>query len=184
MSQLTTLSEGEKTAIEEAFPLRTFEKGAYLMRQGEVAREGFYVVKGCVREYVLLDGEEKTTGFFTEDQTAADFNSLAQGIPTNRNFVCMEETTTAVVNAEKEAQLYAAHPRFETFCRTGMEQIMGAEREQMVEYMTLSPEQRYRKLVAERPGLLNRVPQYYLASYLGIKPETLSRVRKRIASGV
>ena len=72
------------------------------------------------------------------------------------------------------------YPRFETFCRTGMEKMMGEKQSQLAEFIVLKPEQRYLKLQEERPDLLNRVPQFQIASYLGIKPETLSRIRKRL----
>lgn len=182
MSQLTSLSEEEIEAIEESFPIKTFEKGTFLMKQGEVARNAYYVVEGIIREYELLDGEEKTTAFYTENDSAANFNSLANGTLSNRNFVCEEKTTVAIINAEKEQKLYENFPRFETFCRSGMEQMFGAQLEKMADTLAMKPEERYLKLMEERPNLINRVPQYHLASYLGIKPETLSRIRKRIVS--
>ncbi|MCB0628610.1 MAG: Crp/Fnr family transcriptional regulator [Saprospiraceae bacterium] len=180
MSQLTRLTEEEESAIEKSFPIRTFEKGTYLLKEGQIAKDAYYVISGCIREYELLDGDEKTTSFFTEDQSVANFYSMANQAPSRVNFVCAEDTTVAVLNAEKESELYRKFPRFETFCRTGMEQMMGTRQEQLADLITLKPEQRYRKLLEQRPELLNRVPQYHLASYLGIQPETLSRIRKRI----
>ena len=180
MSQLTHLNEEEKRAIEESFPIKTFEKGTVLLREGQVATDSYYVIEGCIREYELLDGEERTTAFYTENQAAANFNSIGNQTPSRRIFVCMEPTTLAILNNEKEEQLYKQIPRFETFCRTGMEQMLGAEIENMANFAALKPEQRYQQVLDERPDLLNRVPQYHLASYLGIKPETLSRIRKRI----
>jgi len=94
--------------------------------------------------------------------------------------VCSEITTVAILRDDKEKELYQKFPRFEIFCRTGMEEMMGQKQEQLTEFMVLNPEQCYLKLRNERPDLLNRVPQYQIASYLGIKPETLSRIRARI----
>jgi len=94
----------------------------------------------------------------------------------------MEDTQVAILNVDKEQDLYQQFPRFESFCRTGMEKMLGEKQNQLVEYIALKPEQRYRKLQAERPELINRVPQYTIASYLGIKPETLSRIRSRMAA--
>ncbi len=181
LSEMTTLSEEEKHAIEDSFPIKTYEKGTYLMKQGEVARNAYYVIAGCLREFELIDGEEKTTAFYTEEQSAINFNSLVNQCPSKRNFICEELTTVAILNGEKEQQLYKKFPRFESFCRSGTEQMMGAGQEQLAEFITLKPEQRYLKILQERPDLINRVPQYHLASYLGIKPESLSRIRKRIA---
>ena len=180
MSQLTTLTEEEALAIEESFPIITFAKGTYLLKAGQIARDAWYVVKGCVREYELIDGEERTLAFYTEDHSVANFHSLANGTASKQNFICMENSTLGVLNAQKEQQLYDRFPRFETFCRTGMEEMMGMKHDQLSQFMIMSPKERYLKLLKERPDLVNRVPQYQLASYLGIKPETLSRIRKRM----
>lgn len=180
MAALTPLSEDEKAAIVESFPIKTFEKGTYLMKQGEPAREAFFVIEGCIREFELVEGEEKTTAFYTEHESAANFGSLATGAPSKRNFICEENTLVAVLNPAEEQKLYDRFPRFESFCRAGMEEMMGTEKDEMMEYLALNPEQRYLKLMNGKPDLFNRVPQYQIASYLGVKPETLSRIRKRI----
>ena len=182
MEQLTPLTEEEKRDIEQSFAIKTYKKGTYLIREGQLVQNAYYVIEGCIRVYQLQDGEEKTMAFHTENQSAVDFNSLSSQRPAKVNFVCAEETTVAILNAAKEKALYKKHPRFESFCREGVEQMIGQNQEQIMELIALKPEQRYLKLQAERPGLINRVPQYQLASYLGIKPETLSRIRQRLAS--
>ncbi len=182
MSQMTSLSEEEEATIEACFPLKDFMSGTYLLREGQVAHEGYYVVKGCIRAFELIDGEEKTTAFFTEGYSAVDFHSQATGKPSSQNFVCQEDSTVAIVNQEKEQQLYEQFPRFETFCRSGMEEMMGNQQAQMAKFIVMSPKERYLNLMRERPELIHRVPQYHLASFLGVKPETLSRIRRRIAT--
>ena len=180
MSQLTTLSEEEEHAIVDCFRIKTFGKGTYLLRQEQIAKDSYYVIKGCVREFRLTDGEEKTTAFYTEEQSVVNFDSLNNQKPSAISFICAEESTLAILNSEKEKALYKRFPRFEAFCREGVEQMMGAKQEQLTEFITLKPEQRYQKLQEERPDLINRVAQYQIASFLGIKPETLSRIRARI----
>lgn len=180
LSEMTTLSPEEVKEVEQSFPLQTYPKGTYLLKEGQVAKESYFVVKGCVRNYELLDGEENTLDFYTENQSVANFNSLATGKPSTINFVCTEETTVTKINGEIEKELYRKIPRFETFCREGMEQMMGNLQNELSVFLKLKPEERYQKVLKERPDLINRVPQYQLASYLGIKPETLSRIRKRV----
>ena len=180
MSQLTSLTAEEKQAIEQSFPIKEYKKGSLLLQEGQVAQNAYFVIRGCLREYELRDGEEKTTAFYTDYQPAVNFNSLANGVPSRCYFVCNEDTTVAILNAEKEKALYRKYPRFETFCRSGMEKMMGEKHNQLAEFIALKPEERYQKLQTERPDLINRVPQYQIASYLGIKPETLSRIRKRL----
>lgn len=180
LSQLTPINEAEKAAIEKSFPIVNYPKGTYLLKEGQIAKNAYHVIEGCIREYQLIDGLEKTTAFFTEQQSAANFTSLANQTPSKHNFVCTENTKLAVLNAEKEQELYRQFPRFETFCRTGMEKMLGEKHNHLAEMIVLKPEERYLKLQKERPDLINRVPQYQIASYLGIQAETLSRIRRRM----
>jgi len=183
MSQLTSLTAEEARDIEQSFQIKTYTKDSFLVKEGQLVNNGYHVIEGCVREYKLVDGEEKTTAFYTEKfPNATNFNSLINKTPSTLNFICVEDTTVGVFNEQKEKALYKKHPRFESFCRSGLEQMMGAKQEQLSEFITLKPEQRYEKLQKERPELINRVPQYQIASYLGIQPETLSRIRVRLVN--
>ncbi len=182
MSQFTKLSEEESLAIEQAFPIKTFEKGTYLLKEGQIAKNSYSVIKGCIRRYSILNGEEITSDFYTEGHAAADFNSLANQTPSKYYFVCTETSTVCVVNPEKEAALYKRFPRFEAICRVEFEKMMGKKADSEEAFAHKNPEEKYLHLLKERPDLFNRVPQYQIASYLGIKPETLSRIRKRIST--
>jgi len=85
--QMTALSQEEIQAIEASIPIKTFHKGTYLLRAGQIARASYYVVQGCIREYEIRDGEEKTTSFFTEGDSAANFLSMANQVPSKQNLV-------------------------------------------------------------------------------------------------
>lgn len=180
LSQLTRLSEEEKEAIEQSFPIKTFAKGTFLVKERQIARDAYLVIEGCVRKYAIDDGEEITSGLYTEGDSVADFNSLANQSPSKYFFVCTEKTTVAVINSEKEAALYQRFPRFEAICRVEFEKMMGQKAEQSEAFARKTPEEKYLLLQVERPDLLQRVPQHQIASFLGIKPETLSRIRKRL----
>lgn len=180
LSQMTALTDEEISDIRSSFPIKTFEKNHLLLKEGTIANNAYYVISGCIREYKLFDGQEKTTAFYTEDQSAINFNSQVNQVPSTKYFECTESTTVAILNGTKEKELYEKHPRFEKFCREGMEQMMGAHQETLSEFITSSPTERYLQLQNERPELINRVPQYQIASFLGIKPETLSRIRNKL----
>jgi CRP-like cAMP-binding protein len=182
LSQMTSLSTLEEESIQNSFPIKSYKKGTVLLKAGQISMNAYYVIEGCIREYQLKDGEEITTSFYIENQSAVNFLSQSNKIPSLKYFECAEATTVAILNDDKEKELYKKHPRFETFCREGMEQMMGAEQEKLHSFLLMNPEERYLSLLNEGSSLLNRVPQYQLASYLGVKPETLSRIRKRIAS--
>ncbi|SDK85337.1 cAMP-binding domain of CRP or a regulatory subunit of cAMP-dependent protein kinases [Catalinimonas alkaloidigena] len=174
------LTEAEAQAINECIPIRTFEKGTVLLREGQVATDAYFILRGCIRSYYLLDGDEKTTAFYTEEQSCASLDSYTNRAPATHYLACVEETTVLVLNYEKEQELIRRYPKFESLCRVAVEQDFGKTQEQLARFITSSPEQRYRALLDSRPDLLQRVPQYHLASYLGVTPESLSRIRKRI----
>jgi CRP-like cAMP-binding protein len=182
MSNFIELNEEESKSIEEAFPIMNFEKGHELLKTGQVAKDAFLVIEGCIRKYAFnVDGEEFTSDFFTEFQSAINLDSIANRSPSKYFLTCTEKTTVAIINAEKETELYKKHPRFGEVCRVEMEKMMGQSQEKLSIFMRSTPEERYLSILKDRPDLINRVPQYQLASYLDIKPETLSRIRKRIS---
>jgi len=139
------------------------------------------VIQGCIRKYSIEDGEEKTIDFYTEFQSAVNFDSLSNSTPSKYYFTCTEDSIIAIVNSKKETELYKKFPHFGEVCRVEMEKMLGASQEKLSVFKNSTPKERYVNLLKERPSLLNRVPQYQLASYLGVKPETLSRIRKRIS---
>lgn len=175
------LTEEETKAVDECIPIRTYEKGTLLLKEGQIARDSYFLLEGCVRLYYLVDGDEKTTNFFTEGDAVASLTSYVNQTPANHYFECVEDSTLAILNFEKEKELIERMPKFESLCRVSMEGNFGENQQMLSKFITSSPEERYLDLLENRPDLLNRVPQYQLASYLGVKPESLSRIRKRIA---
>jgi len=180
MSSFIRLTDEEKQGIMEAFPIKTYLKGTFLLKEGQIAKDAYFVIAGCIREYSMEDGEEKTTNFYTEFQSAGNFDSIANNSPSKYFFICTEDCSLAIINAEKENALYKKFPHFGEVCRVEMEKMLGASQNEFSTFKNASPKERYLNLLKNRPNLIQRVPQYHLASYLGIKPETLSRIRKRI----
>ncbi len=174
-----TLSDEEKQAIIELSVFKTFEKDAILLREGQVSNEGFFVVKGCIRCYYMIDGEEKTTAFYTEGEIFAPLCSIT-GNPSEYFVACVEDTILAVSTPEIEQISFEKFPRFESLCRTISEEKVARNQASFDEFKTSSPEQRYLTLVETRYDLVQRVPQYQLASFLGITPQSLSRMRRRL----
>ncbi len=181
-SKIVALSNEESEAIIESMQTKAFKKGEFLLKEGQISANTYFVLEGCIREYILSDGEEKTTNFLSEEQWAISLNSLTAPSSANHNWVCMEDTTVVVGNEKQAQELFKQFPRFETISRSIMESALAEQKEALTSYYTESPEQRYLKLLNSRPSLLQRIPQYHIASYIGVKPESLSRIRKRIAS--
>lgn len=151
-----------------------------LLQAGAVAKDSYYCIAGCVRLYYLVDGEERTTAFYTEGQSIASLHSFINQVPANHYLGCVEDCTLAVWAYTAEKELYRRHPRLESFCRIAVENDFGRHQEQLAAFIIRTPEERYADLQETRPDLLQRVPQYLLAGYLGVTPESLSRIRKRM----
>ena len=180
ISKFISLTEEEIKAVKEEIPIQTFKKGTILLREGEVSNVCYFNLKGLVRQYHLIDGEEKTTFFYTEEQGIADPEGAASNVPSKCYWICEEDTTLTIGKYEAQENFYKRFPKFETLCRILSEKYFGTYQDLLTSYIINSPEKRYLNLLKNRPGLIERVPQYQLASYLGIQPESLSRIRKRI----
>lgn len=179
-NRIMQLSVEEAEAIVATMTIKDYPKGTVLLRQGETSSEAYFVLDGCVRQYYLVDGEERTFNFFTDQQWVVAIKSISQGVPSDHFIDCCTPCRLVVGNRQKEEDLYKRFPRLETVSRKVMERVFMEQQEIMGTYVTDSPEQRYLKLLRSRPELFQRVPQYQIASYIGVRPESLSRIRKRI----
>lgn len=179
-SRIMPLSEEEAAAIADTMLIQRYKKGTVLLKEGQISTEAYFVLEGCVRQYFLIDGEEKTNNFFTEEQWVISINSFSNRNPSNHYLECCIDSSLVVGNRQKEEDLYRRFPKLETISRKVMEKVFAEQQAIMSSYVTDSPEQRYLKLLTSRPDLFQKIPQYQLASYIGVKPESLSRIRKRI----
>jgi len=179
--QFVTLTKEEQEAILELDAIKKFVKGSVLINEGQYFSESYHVVSGIVREYRLINGEEKTFNFYTDDEGIHFPTSSLERMKSTFTLECLEDCRISVVGFDKVQEMYKRFPRFEKMCRINTEHQLQELQERAARYMASSPEERYRNLLTDRPDLLDRVPQYHLASYLGIKPESLSRIRKRIS---
>jgi CRP-like cAMP-binding protein len=178
--RIMPLSLEEIEAIVETMNIQEYKKGTVLLKEGQISTEVYFVLEGCVRQFYLVDGEEKTNNFFTEEQWVISMNSFSQRKPSDHYMDCCINCTLVVGNREKEESLYQRFPKLETVSRKVMEKVFAEQQEIMSSYTTDTAEQRYLKLLRSRPDLFQKIPQYQIASYIGVKPESLSRIRKRL----
>ncbi len=178
ISKYVSLTEEEKNAIGSLDIFRSVKKGTTLLKEGQKSKDSYFVLKGCIRTYYILDSEEKTTAFYTEMEVLTP-PCVVNKTPSEYYISCIEDTILTVSNSDMEAEVNSKFPKFETLCKVLSEELLAKQQIDFDGFKTSSPEQRYLKLLQSRPDLIQRVPQHQLASYLGIKPQSLSRLRAK-----
>ncbi len=179
LSKYIPITKEMEEVINESGFIKSFKKGTILLEEGKISNECFFIIKGCIRSFHIKDGEEKTTDFYTEEQAVTP-SVYGKRIPSGSYLECLEETITGVGTPELETELYQKFPQLESLTRALVEAIMAKQQDEMDDFKMSSPEERYLHLLKTRPDLMQRVPQHQIASYLGITPESLSRIRKRM----
>ncbi len=179
LTKYVSISDELKEVVVASSVIRRFEKGTVLLEAEKPAKESYLVLKGCLRSYLVRDGEEKTIEFYTEEQPVAPTN-YGKGEPSGQYLVCAEDATLLINTPEHEAKMFREFPAFESVCRIMSEAMMANHQESFTNYKLMTTEERYLHLLETRPDLFQRIPQYQIASYLGITAESLSRLRKRL----
>jgi CRP-like cAMP-binding protein len=179
ISKYISLTEEEKNALISLDIFRSIKKGTILLKEGQKSKDSYFVLKGCIRTYYVFDGEEKTTAFYTEMEPLTPPCVISK-TPSEYYIGCIEDSILLISNSDMEVEVNTKFPKFETMCRMFSAELIAKQQINFDEFKTSSPEQRYLNLIQKRPDLIQRVPQHQLASYLGIKPQSLSRLRARI----
>lgn len=181
MSKFTSLTEEQQQTIANEIKIDEFKKGTILLRQGDVPTKCYFVLKGCIRQYsVNENGKEVTSNFYTEEQAIAVFNNHKLDKSSDYTFACLEDSILVVGDLDMEQVMYTKHTQLEIMTRKMIEENFGKVQEEFATFIASTPEERLKMLLLKRPQLIDRVLQHQLASYLGITPESLSRIKKRL----
>ncbi len=181
ISRFINLSEEECLQFAQLFYMREVKKKAYWFPSGTVCTEIAFIVKGCMRTYIEKNEVERTSQFFFENSWYTDYESWLTKQPSMVGVEAIESTELLIIPFRELERLYNETPKYERLGRLMAENTIIGIRNRNVSLLNDSPEEAYLKLMKERPKVISRVPQHLIASYLGIEPETLSRIRKKIA---
>lgn len=179
-----SIPESEWEYVAPLLVERRFKKNEYLISSGEVAANFYFIIEGLVRFfYSTEDGKEFNKFFAMENRFAGSFHSLVLGQPCGYFIQALEDTNTLVLPNKQLYELYDRHPCWERMGRKNAEFLVIIKEAREKELLLDSLETRYRRFLVEYPGLVDRVPQYHIASYLGVTGVALSRIRRKINLG-
>jgi CRP-like cAMP-binding protein len=174
------LSPDDETIIRSLFRVQKLKKGDHLLQAGNICKDIFFIEQGLVRYYAIVDGEEKTSYFNREGEFVCNYPSFLPQKPAEAFIEALEACTVYSISHSNMQQFYAQVKYGERFGRLAIEEVYLNLINQVTSLYNDPPELRYQLFLSRFPDLGQRIPQYYIASYVGIKPQSLSRIRKRL----
>jgi CRP-like cAMP-binding protein len=177
-SRGVTLSASDKDILRDRFNLRKYRKHQYIVQEGDVVDHDYFIVKGLARTYRVDDkGQEHIIRFTPEDWWAGDLASLFGQTPTLYNIDCIEDTELLRINVKDLDTVFEQVPQMNKYFRLLYQRSIAAFNLRVTGDLTKSAKERYEEFVQRYPNIEQRVPNHQIASYLGIAPQSLSRIR-------
>lgn len=171
------LTKAEEARLVLACKYRRLRKKAFLYQEGEVHDQVVFVVSGCLRSYSIADnGAEHILQFAPAGWWIGDMQSLLNATPSNLNVDAIEDSEVVLLKQSEFEDLYRAIPALERYFRILAERALGTAQQRLVDALSLTAAQRYSNFCQRYPSLIQTLPQKYVASYIGITPEFLSKM--------
>lgn len=175
--ELSTEEVNDFTAI---LQVKKYRKRQYLVQAGDPCRYEYFINAGCVRQYYVNEqGQEHIVSFAVEDWWISDMYGFVTGQPSLTNIDALEDTEVVLFDKAAFDDILLRIPKLERFFRIILQRSMITQQQRIMENISLSAEDRYCKFAERYPHLEQRLPQKQIASYLGITPESLSRIRRQ-----
>lgn len=181
IEQMIHIDKAEKEYLEKRFTTKTYKKGDFFLKEGQVCREVGFIEKGLVRYFINKDGEELIYGFGKENDFVCNYESFLDHSLSAKNIQFIEDATIAVFSYDDLQMIYENLKEGQKFGRLACEQLFVMALRDITSFYADEPEQRYLHFVNTYPDLQQRIPQYYISSFIGVKPQSLSRIRKRLS---
>lgn len=182
ISRHITLSEPDIQRFKSVLRYRKLRKRQYLLQAGDVSLYENFVLKGCLRAYTVdPDGTEHIVMFAVEGWWVSDLYSFLTGTPATQNIDALEDTEVFSIEKNDLEKLYQQVPEFNRMFRILLQNAFVAQQQRIIGSISQTAEEQYTSFITKYPTLEQRIPQNQVASYLGLTPETLSRIRKQQA---
>ena len=182
-NEKVNLSKEEEELIKQYLTPKKLRKKQYLLQEGDSCKHVAFVAKGALKAYVVDDaGTESIVQFALEGWTISDLYSYLTGEPATYNIDALEDSELILISKSAHEELLQKLPKYETYIRLQITGAYIALQKRLTSIISQPLEERYKSFLALYPNIVQRVPQHMIASYMGLTPETLSRVRSRISS--
>ncbi|GGD62448.1 cyclic nucleotide-binding protein [Emticicia aquatilis] len=184
ISRFVSLTPEELSVVKNCMQLREFPKKTVLLNAGDVCNFEAYVLKGCIREYFIdHKGQELTLEFAVEDWWVSDITSFENQTPSIMYIETLEDCELLVLSRASKDELLARVPKLERMFRLMIQRHLSVLQKRLFRTVSYTAMDKFEEFLKRYPSLPQRVPQHYIASYLGITPEFLSKLRKRQMKG-
>jgi CRP-like cAMP-binding protein len=184
IARFVLLTPGEESLLASKVKTRKYLKGQFVTQNGDVSRYENFVLSGCLKTfYIDNDGQEHIVMFAIENWWTGDISSFITQTPSDYNIQCLENCVLAQIYHDDLEQLYLEIPKLERFFRLIIQNAYVAAQKRIVNGFTLAAKERYLVFREKYPEIEQRVPQYMIASYLGITKEFLSKIRSQLMLG-
>ena len=176
------LSGEEKAVLEEVFKERRIRRRQYLLQEGDVCTHNTFVVEGCFRMFMVDEkGKEHNLQFAVENWWIGDIGSFHSEEPSKLNIEALEHSLVLQIRKEDQLKLFVDFPKFNRIFRVFTENALVSAQRRILQNISSTAEERYLDFLSRHPGFFNRISNIQIASYLGVTPEFLSTIRKKIA---
>ncbi|QEC76280.1 Crp/Fnr family transcriptional regulator [Mucilaginibacter ginsenosidivorax] len=180
IQKVITLSPEEIDTVTSLFKEKTYKKGEYFLEEGRICKQVGFVAKGLMRFYINHDGEEKIYDFSQENEFVCNYESFLPQAPSSKNIQALEDSIVFVISHADLQLFYANVSGGERFGRMAIEAVFVKMLQDISSLYSETPELRYERFLKNHADLQQRISQYHIASFVGVKPQSLSRIRKRI----